>query len=148
MPAAADLAGLSIMLIDDSRPVRTVLKTLLLGLGAAQVYEGHDAEDAMVLACMSRPDVALIDYDLGQTTGLDLIRRFRTDPMSPNPALPILLLSPVSLPHLSAGAEEAGACGILPKPVNASTLGARIAALLDLPAPQIDAATDRLAIGF
>jgi two-component system chemotaxis response regulator CheY len=148
MTAAADLAGLSIMLIDDSRPVRTVLKTLLFGLGAAQVYEGHDADDAMVLACMSRPDIALIDYDLGMTTGLDLIRRFRTDPMSPNPAMPILLLAPVSLPHVSAGAEDAGACGILPKPVNASTLATRISALLHRPAIQPDLATNRLAAGF
>lgn len=120
------LAGLNILLIDDSRPVRTVLKTLLRGLGAGGIYESHDPDDAMVLACTSRPDIALIDHDLGLSCGIDLVRRFRTDPMSPAPAMPILMLAPPEQPHIAEAAGQAGVDGILPKPVNATTLGARI----------------------
>lgn len=135
MPAL-DLSGVTLLLIDDSRSVRTVLKTLLCGLGISRIYECRNPDDALVVARLSQPDLALVDYDLGLTSGLDLIRRFRDREFSANPDVPMILLAPPSLPHLVRGAEAAGADAILPKPVNAGTLGARIHEVLQ-------AATDR-----
>lgn len=123
---SAPLQGLSVLLIDDSRAVRGVIKTLLRGLGVREVYESSDGAEAIVLANTCRPDVALIDYDLGHVSGLDVVRGLRDTRMSPNPDLPVLLLAPVDLPYLVSGATEAGASAILPKPINASTLGASL----------------------
>lgn len=122
----APLEGLSVLLIDDSRAVRGVIKTLLKGLGVNEVYESADGREAIVLANTGRPDVALIDYDLGQVSGLDVVRELRDCRLSPNPDLPVLLLAPVDLPYLVSGATEAGANAILSKPINASTLGASL----------------------
>ena len=122
----APLEGLSVLLIDDSRAVRGVIKTLLKGLGVNEVYESADGREAIVLPNTGRPDVALIDYDLGQVSGLDVVRELRDCRLSPNPDLPVLLLAPVDLPYLVSGATEAGANAILPKPINASTLGASL----------------------
>lgn len=124
--SAFDFSGVTLLLIDDSRSVRTVLKTLLCGLGIKRIYECGDPDDALVVARLSRPALALVDYDLGLSSGLDLIRRFRDRQLSSHPDMPIILLAPPSLPHLARGAEAAGANAILPKPVNAGTLGARI----------------------
>ena len=124
--SAFDFSGVTLLLIDDSRSVRTVLKTLLCGLGINRIYECGDPDDALVVARLSRPALALVDYDLGLSSGLDLIRRFRDGQLSSHPDMPIILLAPPSLPHLARGAEAAGANAILPKPVNAGTLGARI----------------------
>ena len=70
----APLEGLSVLLIDDSRAVRGVIKTLLKGLGVNEVYESADGREAVVLANICRPDVALIAYDLGHTSGLAVVR--------------------------------------------------------------------------
>ena len=125
-----DLSGLNILLIDDSRSIRTVLTTLLRGLGVARIYESRDSEEALVMARLCRPDLTLVDYDLGQESGLDLIRRFRDPLISPNTALAMILLAPSCLPHLVRGALEAGVNAVLPKPVNAGTLGQRISQVL------------------
>jgi len=124
--SASDLSGLNILLLDDSRSIRLVLTTLLRGLGVTRIYESRDADEALVTARLCRPDLALVDYDLGLTSGLDAIRRFRDAWLSPFPDLPIILLAPTSLPHLTRGAEAAGADAILPKPVNAGTLATHI----------------------
>lgn len=124
--SATSLPELNILLIDDSRSIRAVLTTLLRGLGVTRVWESRDAEEALVVARLCRPDVALVDYDLGQASGLDAIGRFRDPGLSPDTGLPMILLAPSCLPHIVRGAEAAGVNAILPKPVNAATLGRRI----------------------
>ena len=125
------LPELNILLIDDSRSIRTVLKTLLRGLGVTRVWESRDAEEALVVARLCRPDIALVDYDLGQASGLDAVRRFRDPVLSPDTGLPMILLAPSSLPHIVRGAEAAGVNAVLPKPVNAATLGGRLLSVFE-----------------
>lgn len=120
------LEGLSVLLIDDSRAVRSVIRALLHGLGVTDVIESGDGEEAVILANTCRPDVALVDYDLGQTSGLDVVRELRDQSLADASDLVVLLLAPVDLPYLADGATEAGANAILPKPINASTLGASL----------------------
>lgn len=117
-----EFARSRILLVDDSAALRAVLETLLRGLGVETVYATGDAAEAIVLANTCRPDLALVDYDLDGESGLDMIRRLRDPRFNPAPDIPLLLLAPVELPHLVAGAQRAGATAILPKPLNASTL--------------------------
>ena len=72
----------------------------------------------------------LVDYDLGGQSGLDVIRSLRDPKASPDPDLPVLLLGPLELPFLFEGAREAGASAILPKPLNANTLGQSLMTVL------------------
>ncbi|WP_417482798.1 response regulator [Maricaulis sp.] len=127
---ALDLSCLNILLLDDSRSIRVVLKTLLRGLGVSRIYESRDSEEALVTARLSRPDLVLVDHDLGSASGLDAVRRFRDPAHSPDTGLPIIFLAPPSLPYLGRAAESAGADAVLPKPVNAATLGQRIDQLM------------------
>ncbi|MFY0638130.1 response regulator [Maricaulis maris] len=120
MPAA-DLPvpnRLSVLLVDDSRPVRAVVRTLLTGIGFARVFEAADSDEALVLARTCGPDFALIDYDLGMSSGLDLARRFRDPVQALRPDLPLILLAADGFAHLVRGAASAGIAAVLPKPVN------------------------------
>ena len=76
MSELADSA-VNILLVDDSPSVRTVLRTLLCGLGVTRIYEATDREEAFIMARVCRPDLALIDHDLGRTSGVELIAAFR-----------------------------------------------------------------------
>ncbi|MBR9824853.1 MAG: response regulator [Alphaproteobacteria bacterium] len=125
-----DLAATRLLLVDDSRAMRGVLTTLLRGLGLGDVYATGNADEAIVLANTCRPDIALIDYDLDGEAGLDLVRQMRDPRLNPHPDLPLLLLAPVNLPHLMAGARQAGASAILPKPLNANTLEASLTTVI------------------
>ena len=122
-------AAINILLVDDSRPVRTVLRTLLCGLGVTRIYEAETREEAFIMARVCRPDLAIIDYDLGRETGVELVAAFRDTAASPMPDLPLIMLAPTGLEHLVEAAREAGADAVLPKPVTARMLGDRIAEL-------------------
>ena len=121
------------LLVDDSRPVRAVIRTLLTGLGFARVFEAADDDEALVISRTCRPDFALIDYDLGQSTGLDLARRMRDPLQCERPNLPLFLLAADGFSHLVRGAAAAGITAVLPKPVNPRTLMAGLADCLARP---------------
>ncbi|WP_291844911.1 response regulator [Maricaulis sp.] len=124
---------LTVLLVDDSRPVRAVIRTLLTGLGFARVFEAADGDEALVISRTCRPDLALIDYDLGQATGLDLARRLRDPLQCEHPDLPLFLLAADGFAHLVHGAAAAGITAVLPKPVNPRTLMAGLAEYLVRP---------------
>ena len=125
MSELADSA-VNILLVDDSPSVRTVLRTLLCGLGVTRIYEATDREEAFNMARVCRPDLALIDHDLGRASGVDLVAAFRDTAISPMPELPLILLAPTGMEYLAEQAREAGADAVLPKPVTARMLGERI----------------------
>lgn len=122
--SAFDLSQCRILLVDDSAAFRTVLTTLLRGLGLGSVYATGDPDEAISLAHACQPDLALVDHGLAGQNGLQLIGRLRDPRWSPAPDMPLLLMAPGHLPHLVRGAQQAGATGILPKPLNATTLSA------------------------
>jgi len=118
---------LSVLLVDDSRPVRAVIRTLLTGIGFARVFEAADEDEALVMIHTCQPDFALIDYDLGPATGLDLARRLRDPGEGVAPDLPLFLLAADGFSHMVRGAVSAGFSGVLPKPVSPQTLLAGLA---------------------
>lgn len=122
-------AAINILLVDDNRPVRTVMRTLLCGLGVTRIYEAETREEAFIMARVCRPDLAIIDHDITQGAGIELVAAFRDRAISPMPDLPLVLMSPAGLEHIADRAREAGADAVLPKPVTARMLGDRIAAL-------------------
>ena len=132
---------LTVLLVDDSRPVRAVIRTLLTGIGFARVFEAADSDEALVLSHTCRPDFALIDYDLGLTTGLDLARRLRSPEAGVAPDLPLFLLAADGFSHLARGASDAGFAAVLPKPVNPQTLLTGLADTFASPRPLPAAST-------
>ena len=125
MSELADSA-VNILLVDDSPSVRTVLRTLLCGLGVTRIYEASTREEAFIMARVCRPDLALIDHDLGRASGVDLIAGFRDAATSPMPELPLVMLAPTGMEYIAEQARAAGADAVLPKPVTARMLGERI----------------------
>ena len=131
MSQLADSA-VNILLVDDSPAVRTVLRTLLCGLGVTRIYEASTREESFIMARVCRPDLALIDHDLGRASGVDLIAAFRDPAASPMAELPLVMLAPTGMEYLAEQARAAGADAVLPKPVTARMLGERIVQLTGL----------------
>ena len=80
------------LIVDDNASFREEMRGLLAEQGLDVVGEAGSAAEAFRQIAELGPDVALIDIDLGEESGLELARRLRERPGSdcgpaPNPDL-------------------------------------------------------------
>jgi CheY-like chemotaxis protein len=109
-----------ILIADDSSTMRSVTRVHLMGCG----HEFVDAEDggrAFLLAKIGRFDLALIDYQMPQLTGLEVLERIRAEKTEVR-MLPIVLFTASHDTTLRARANALGVSGFVRKPVSGPEL--------------------------
>ena len=107
-----------VMLVDDHALVRSAVRHAIEGLDVSVVEEAATASAAMEGARRSRPDVVLVDINLGGTDGIQLVREL--SPLLPNSTIIILSASASEADLLDA--IMAGAQGYLTKDVSPEAL--------------------------
>jgi two-component system, NarL family, nitrate/nitrite response regulator NarL len=71
--------ALRVLIVDDSTHFLRAARTLLEREGVHVVAEASTGAEAIEHACSLRPDVTLIDVDLGDENGFDLARRLASE---------------------------------------------------------------------
>jgi DNA-binding response OmpR family regulator len=115
-----------ILLIDDDRDLRAILGFALRDAGYL-VVEAEDAASALRLAEAERPDLAILDLNLGDQDGLEVLPRLRALDGAPRS---VLVLSVRAGEDDVVQALDRGADDHLAKPFSPRTLLARVRALL------------------
>jgi two-component system, sensor histidine kinase and response regulator len=119
-----DLAGLNVLVVDDSPNARTILQGLAQSLGyrCATAASGAEALERLREAARTRPvDLVLLDWRMPEADGFEVARWIRAEtglPITPR----ILLVSAYADETMRRRVEEAGLEGILAKPVTPSSL--------------------------
>lgn len=131
---------LFILLVDDNKRMRRLLRTILQGLGCNKLIEADDGEHALHLLRHIPVDLALCDMMMTPMDGITFARRIRMDEASPNRFLPILMASAYSEPERVIAARDAGVHDFLAKPVSVGAVYQRIMALVERPRPFVRAA--------
>ena len=110
------------LIIDDEVQLRRLLRMLLEARGYETV-EAATAQAGIEQACISCPDVVLLDLGLPDSDGVTVLRRLRewTD-------VPVLVLSVRNQESVKVAALEAGADDYVTKPFGAAELLARLQA--------------------
>jgi two-component system, NarL family, invasion response regulator UvrY len=111
-PATAARGGgaIKILLIDDHAIVRAALRRLLAPL-PAEVSECASGLDALAWLREQAPDLVILDLNLPDIGGLELLRRLLRE----RPALNVLVLTMHAEPLYAARALAAGAKGYVSK---------------------------------
>ena len=89
---------LKVMLVEDDDFTRSTVKSALEGQGLNIVYDTAYVKDGVEFAKKNRPDVAVLDYNLGKgPNGIDLANQLRK--MQPNIGIVLLtaFLNPAEL---------------------------------------------------
>jgi two-component system response regulator HydG len=91
---------MKILIVDDQRSSRRVLRQMLGELPESEIVEAESANDALAAVTNESPDLVLLDVRLSSTDvrdrgGLDVLRRMRADGVS-TPAVMVTSLSEIS----------------------------------------------------
>jgi PleD family two-component response regulator len=128
-----DLAEVNVLIVDDSRHMRVIIKSIMHALGCRHVREAGDAAAAFKEMQSFPADVVVVDWHMEPLDGLDFVRLIRTAKDSPNPFVPIIMLSAYTEHRRVAEARDAGVNEFLAKPISAAGMARRIVAIINNP---------------
>lgn len=101
------------LIVDDSLAFVAAARSLLEQQGITVVGAAATSAEAVRLAAELRPDVALVDIDLGPESGLELARRLAGS-ACPEPA-PVILISTYAEEDYADLVADSPALGFIPK---------------------------------
>jgi two-component system response regulator HydG len=103
----------SVLVVDDDRAHRTMLRTLVGGWGY-DIFEADDGASA-IAAVKDRPfDLILMDIRMIKVSGLEALEQIRVL----NPAIPVILMTAYSSVETAVAALKKGAYDYLTKPLD------------------------------
>jgi CheY-like chemotaxis protein len=121
-----DFNKLRFLVIDDNAHMRRILRTLLHGFGARDVYEAEDGATGLEAFTHYMPDIVLVDWAMPIFDGLELAQMIRQPGVNANPYAPIIMLTGHSEKKRVMAARDAGITEIMVKPISAKALYQRI----------------------
>ena len=132
-----DLQKVSLLVVDDSGFMAKLLKTILRGLAAGTVHECTNS--AEVLDCLReyQPDAVFLDLEMPGMDGLSVATKIRKSEDSPNPFLPIIMMTARASRARIAEAIKLGVHEILAKPTSPKMLQDRLISILMHPRPMV-----------
>src|SRR5437763_1956889 len=132
-----DFNKLRFLVIDDNAHMRRILRTLLHGFGARDVYEAEDGAAGLEAFTHSAPDIVLTDWSMPIFDGLELAQMIRQPGANSNPYVPIIMLTGHSEKRRVMSARDAGITEFMAKPISAKSLYQRILNVVCNPRPFI-----------
>ncbi len=137
---AYNFEHLAALVVDDNRHMRMLIASVLHSLGIKYVYEAGDAAGAFG-ELKTRPiDIVFTDFLMEPLDGLDFARLVRTGSDSPNPYVPIIMITGYTEEARVKAARDAGVNEILCKPVTAEGIIQRVLEIIERPRPFIQTA--------
>lgn len=119
-------SGRSTLIVDDDQYIRSYLRVMLGSLKISRIYEAGDGARAVRLNIEHKPDLILLDINLPDSDGLELLETLRGD----NPMCQVVMVSGEATSNRVATAIKAGVSGFIAKPFNTNTVVKTIAAAL------------------
>lgn len=135
MGLAYRLENLRILIIDDNAHIRQLLRTILNAVGIRSIDIAEDGIQGFEAFCRLDYDLVFTDYAMEPITGVDLVDLIRTSSKSPNPYIPIIIISACSDQERVQMARDHGVTEFLAKPFTIELLMERLEAVIEEPRP-------------
>ena len=116
-----------ILIVEDESGIRQLVQDVLSAKGFAVTAE-RNAQVARAAIAQQTPDIAIVDWMMPKTSGIELIRELRCEPATLN--LPIIMLTARATEDDIIQGLDAGADDYLTKPFSTRELISRVNAML------------------
>ena len=128
---------LRVLVVDDNVHMRKLVITILQAFGVTQLCEADSGEGAWHSLREFNPDIIVLDWVMEGMSGIELVRLIRSNPLAPNPFVPVIMLTGhTSLEHVRE-ARDAGINEFIAKPLSVKTMMSRLVAVIEQPRPYV-----------
>ena len=91
--AQYNLDRLNVLVLNDNRNMRALIESILFALGVRKLHEAHDVKQAFRDLQYFHADIVITDWHMEPLNGLDFVRMVRSGEDSPDPYVPIIMLT-------------------------------------------------------
>jgi CheY-like chemotaxis protein/phosphoribosyl 1,2-cyclic phosphodiesterase len=134
-PAVLPVVGARLLVVDDDPLLRRLAVKVLAKYGHT-VSEAENGREALKIIGRQPPDLVILDLEMPEMPGLEVLRKLRSKPATAR--LPVLILTVSGNEAATSASFEAGATDYLTKPFSIPQLTARVHACLERAAQRRD----------
>ena len=113
---------MKILLVDDSRTIRTIQRNVLKQIGYNDVVEASDGLEALVAINSQKPDLLIVDWNMPNMDGITLVRKVREK----DKVTPIIMCTTEAEKSRVIDAIKAGVNDYVVKPFTVESLSEKI----------------------
>src|SRR5471030_1862786 len=113
--------------------MRVLLTEILRAIGVRDVFEATDGAEALKSLRVNQIDIIMTDLAMQPLDGIDFVRLLRNSADSPNPMVPVIMITGHSTMRRVGEARDDGVTEFLSKPVTARGVIERITRVVDHP---------------
>lgn len=137
------IGNISVLIVEPNAYISSVLKGIMHAQGARLIVEARDGADAFKEMRVFVPDLILTEWDMEPVDGLDFTRLIRTGKESPNPNVPIIMISAAAEKDRVMQALQAGISGFVVKPLTPQYLIDQVRRALEKPGPLLQSSSHK-----
>lgn len=130
------LQKVTVLVVDPDLPIANIVKHVLSSLGFGTILIEHDGDSAVEVFKSQSVDFIITDFDISTGEGDEaqsFVEFIRKSPESPNPAVPVIMLTGHTEQHDIESARDLGVSEIASKPFTAKSLCDRIVRIVENP---------------
>lgn len=130
---AYDFKTISALIVDGSPAMLDLIRSVLFTFGIKSALTAQTSSQGFKVFCQNNPDLVIVDWLEEPDNGLILTKKIRTDPKSPNPFVPVIMMTGYSQKKRVMMARDSGITEFLAKPFTAKALYDRIEKIIETP---------------
>ena len=133
------LNKITVMIVEEAQEMFELTRAVLQTFGINRIISANNADSGFRKFCNYNPDLIILDwlegdaYEQHESDGLALVKKIRHDNKSPNPFVPIILMTGYSIKRNIRLARDKGATEFIAKPFTAKTLYSKIEHIIERP---------------
>jgi two-component system chemotaxis response regulator CheY len=124
----ADLKSKKVLVVDDQKSMRGLVRFALLQMGMETVDGAESGEEAIKKLTQVRYDLVITDLHMGGISGLGLLKAIRSHPVLKG--TPVIMATSETSSDTVRQAKTAGVDAFILKPVEPNALQARVKTVL------------------